>query len=150
MLNTANRNHRLAEISLGVAGGMGQRHKHLSTARAMVADIVLDHRIAPLDLVLIPQTLRNVPGGMSLLTVPVEIVMQRLNNEAGETIHLGPLDLGRSLISGRNRKAHHLLDARTGYPKMARRLTLAHTTPTRQANLQIQIHDKKSSALPAN
>ena len=103
----------------------------------MFPDIVLDRRIAPLELVLIPQTLKNALGGMALLPVPAEIVLQPLINEAGEAIKFGPLDICRSLISGRDRKHHHLLHARARNPEMASCHPFAHAAPTREADLQI-------------
>jgi hypothetical protein len=86
---------------------------------------------------LIPQTLKNALGGMALLPVPAEIVLQPLINEAREPVQLGPLDICRSLIAGRDRKHHHLLNACTRYPEMACCRPFAHTAPTREADLQI-------------
>ena len=141
LFNPADHHHRLAEVSLGMTRSVGQRHKHLSTAAPMFTDIGLDRRVAALEPVLVTQPLKNTLGRMPLLAVPVEILLQPLVDEARECIQPGPLDLSRSLISGRDRKAHHLLHARPRYPKMARRFAFAHATPTRKANLQIQIHD---------
>jgi hypothetical protein len=60
-----------------------------------------------------------------------------LINETGEPVQLGPLDLRRSLVAGRDRKLHHLLYAATGYSKMRRSLTFAHAASTCEASLQI-------------
>ena len=120
---------------------MRQRDKHLPTASAMFPDIVLDRRVSASELVLISQPFKNALGRVTLLARMAEIVLQPLVDEASEAIEFGPLDLSRSLISGRNRKAHHLLHARARYPKMPRSRPLAHAAPTRKANLQIQVHN---------
>ena len=51
--NAANYHHGLAEIRLGVAGGMCQWHKHLAAAPTVFTDVVLDRRIAALEPMLI-------------------------------------------------------------------------------------------------
>ena len=137
LLNPADHNHGFAEIRLGMAGGMGQRDKHLPAAPPLFPDIILDRRIAALKLVLVAQPFKNALGGVALFTGTVQIVLHPLVDEAGETIQLGPLDLRRSLITGRDRKHHHLLHARTRDPEMAGGLPFAHTAPTREADLQI-------------
>jgi hypothetical protein len=100
LLNPADHNHGFAEIRLGVAGGVGQRHKHLSPAPAMFPDVILDRRVAAHEAMLIAQPLKNPFGSVPLLAVPVEVFLQPLIDEAGEGIELRPLDLRRSLITG--------------------------------------------------
>ena len=56
---------------------------------------------------------------------------------ADNLIKYMPLDICRSLISGRDRKHHHLLHARARNPEMARCHPFAHAAPTREADLQI-------------
>ena len=85
---------------------------------------------------------------MSLLAAPAEILLQPLVNEAGKAIQFGSLDLGRPLISGRDRKAHHLLHARTRYPKMKSCSSFAHAVTARKAHLPIKFHAENIPALP--
>ncbi|ALI56890.1 mobile element protein [Celeribacter marinus] len=129
---------------------MGQRHKHLPPAPAMFPDVILDRRVAAHEAMLIAQPLKNPFGSVPLLAVPVEVVLQPLIDEAGEPVQLGPLDLRRSLISGRDRKHHHLRHARTRYPKMVRCRPFAHAAPTREADLPVKFHAENTPALPAN
>ena len=111
LFDATNYHHGLAEIRLGVTGCMSQRHKHLAVTPTMFADIILDRRIAALKVVFIPQALKNTLGGMPLLTVPTEIFLQPLIDEAREAIQLRPLDLRRAPIAGRHRKPHNLIHA---------------------------------------
>lgn len=113
LFNATNHHHGFAEIRLSVAGGMCQRHKHLAAAPTVFTDVVLDRRVAAMESMLIPQPLKNALGGMSLLAVPAEILLQPLVNKAGKAIQFGTLDRRCSLVSWRHRKAHHLLHACT-------------------------------------
>jgi hypothetical protein len=83
--------------------------------------------LAATEPMLITQPFKNALGSMSLLAVPAEILLQPLINEPCETIQFGPLDIGRPLISRRDRKTHHLLHACTRYPKMKSSSPFAHT-----------------------
>ena len=112
LFHTANHDHRLAKIRLGVAGGMRQRHKHLSTATPMLADVIFARRVAALEVLFVPQPFKNALGRVTLFARMLEIVLQSLINEADEAIKFRPLDLSRSSIPGRDRKAHHLLNPR--------------------------------------
>ena len=85
---------------------------------------------------------------MSLLAVPAEILLQPLINEPCETIQFGSLDIGRPLISRRDRKTHHLLHACTRYPKMKSSSSFAHTLAARKAHLPIKFHAENTPALP--
>ncbi|AGI71613.1 hypothetical protein OA238_c14680 [Octadecabacter arcticus 238] len=129
---------------------MCQWDKHLSMVAAMFPDIVLDRGLPASKLMLVPQTFKNALGRVALLTVPAEIVLQPLINEAGKASKLGPLDLRSSLISGRNRKAHHLLHARARYPKMNGCCSFAHATSTCEADLSVKFHAENTPALPEN
>ena len=88
--------------------GMGKRHKHLAAAPAMFTDTILDRRVAALEAVLVPQSLKNTLGGMPLPAVLAEIFQQPLVDEAGETVQLGPLDL-RSAPTAPSRACKHAL-----------------------------------------
>ena len=99
LLHAADHHHRLAEICLCRTSGMGQRHKHLSTAPAVFTDAVLDRRVAALEPVLAPEPLKNTLGGMPLLAVLAEVFQQPLVNDLGETVQLWPLDLRHAPIA---------------------------------------------------
>jgi hypothetical protein len=68
----------------------------------MFTDIILDRRVAAREAVLVPQTLKNTPGGMPLLAVPAKVFLQPLIDEAGEPVQLGPFDLRRAPIARRH------------------------------------------------
>ena len=102
-----------------------------------VSIMELSYQLAAPKSMFVAQPFKNALGGMALLPVPAEIVLQPLINEAGEAVQLRPFDPRRSLITGRYRKHHHLLHACTRYPEMARCHPFAHTAPTREADLQI-------------
>jgi hypothetical protein len=102
----------------------------------MFPDITLDRRLTAAKLVLIPQALKKALGGVALLARKAEIVLKPLVDEAGEPVQLGPLDRSRYLIPGWDRRAHHLVHARTRNPKVACCRSLAHATTPREADLQ--------------
>ena len=58
----ADHRHRLAEVGLGMAGRMGQRHEHLPGAGALLADVVLDDGVAAGEAVLGPQPIMDPLG----------------------------------------------------------------------------------------
>ena len=46
LLDTPDHRHRLAEVDLGVAGRMGERHEHLLGAGMLLAQVIFDDRVA--------------------------------------------------------------------------------------------------------
>ena len=116
----------------------------------MFADIVLYRRVTALKLVLVAQPFKDALGGVALFAGTLQIVLQPLINEARETIELGPLDIRRALVAGRDREHHHLLHARTRYPEMARCRTFTHAPTTREAHLPVKFHAENTPALPEN
>jgi len=58
LLNATNHHHGLAKISLGVTGGMSQRHKHLAAAPTVFTNVILDRRIAACRVALKSETRR--------------------------------------------------------------------------------------------
>ena len=46
LLDTPDHRHRLAEVDLGVAGRMGERHEHLLDAGMLLAQVIFDDRVA--------------------------------------------------------------------------------------------------------
>ena len=65
--DTTDHRHRLAEVDLGVAKRMGERHEHLLRAGMPLAQVVLDDRVAARKAVLGPQALEDPLGRMPLL-----------------------------------------------------------------------------------
>ena len=65
--DTPDHRHRLAKVRLGVAGRMGERHEHLLGAGMLLAQVVLDDRVAARKAVLGPQALVDPLGCMPLL-----------------------------------------------------------------------------------
>lgn len=73
LLDTADHHHRFTKICLRVTGGMRQRDKHLTTAAPVFPDIVLDRRIAALELVHVPQPFKNALGRVALFARTVNV-----------------------------------------------------------------------------
>jgi hypothetical protein len=65
--DTPDHRHRLAEVRLGMAGRMGERHEHLLGAGLPLAQVVLDDRVAAREAVLDPQALVDPLGRVPLL-----------------------------------------------------------------------------------
>ena len=116
LLKPADHHQRFAEVSLGMPRSVGQRHKHLSTAALMFADIVLNRRIAFLKFVLVPQPFKNTLGGVAWLAAATEVLLQPLINQNGECIKLGLLDLSRAQIAP-SRVCEHAREGNGAAPK---------------------------------
>ena len=54
-LHTGDHRYRLAEIALGVARTMGQRHEHLPNPPPVLPHVVLDYGVLTLKTVLVPR-----------------------------------------------------------------------------------------------
>ena len=76
LLHTVNDSPSLTEVALGVSGRMDQGHEHLPCPATVLSDVVLDYGVAAVEAVLVPQTLVDALGGVSLLPGPVEIVFE--------------------------------------------------------------------------
>ena len=57
-LHTADDRHRLAEITLGVARRMVQRHEHLLSSPPTLPDVILDYGVLTVETVLAPHRLK--------------------------------------------------------------------------------------------
>src|SRR3954449_201520 len=93
-----NHHQRFAEISLGVAGLMVQRDKHLSPSALLLAHVILDDGVAAGEPVFLPQPIKNPLGCVTLLTVLADVVAQPLVDDLGEPIQLGTADRRRPPI----------------------------------------------------
>ena len=76
LLDTTDHRHRFAEVDLGMAGRMGERHEHL-LGPLPLADVVLHGRVATGKAVLVAQALVDPLGRVPLLrrcdAVPAKI-----------------------------------------------------------------------------
>ena len=149
LLDAADHHRRFAEVGLGVAGRVVQRHEHLPPAPPMLADVVLHDGVAAGEPVLVAQPLEHPLRGVALLGALAEIVPQPLVDDLGEPVQLRPPDRRGPPIPRRNREAQHLLHALARDPEMTRRRALAHPVPTGETNLPIQLHGENAPALPA-
>ena len=66
-LHPADDHQGFAEVALGVARRVGQRHEHLPCPEAVLPDVVLDDGVPAVEAILIPETLEDALGGMPLL-----------------------------------------------------------------------------------
>ena len=67
LLHAADDHQGLAEVALGVARRMGQRHEHLPCLTAILSYIVLDRGVSAVEPVLVPEALEDALGGVALL-----------------------------------------------------------------------------------
>jgi len=79
----------LAEVALGVARRMGQRHEHLPGLAAVLADVVLDDGVPAIEAVLVPEALEDALGGVPLLLGDAVIILQDAVDDAGERLQFG-------------------------------------------------------------
>ena len=67
LLHAADDHQGLAEVALGVARRMGQRHEHLLGLTAVLSNVVLDRGVSAVEPVLVPEALEDALGGVALL-----------------------------------------------------------------------------------
>ena len=75
-LHPADDHQGLAEVALGVAWGVGQRHEHLPGLTAMLSDVVLDRGVSAVVAVLVPEALEYPLGRVPLLPGAREVILQ--------------------------------------------------------------------------
>ncbi len=66
LLDAADHHQRLAEVRLGVAGGVVQRHEHLPAAPLVLAQVGLHDGVAAGEPVLLPQATQDPLRGVGL------------------------------------------------------------------------------------
>ena len=66
-LYSADDRHRLAEITLGVARRVGQRHEHLLSSPPTLPDVILDYGVLTIEPVLVLEPLKDALGRVALL-----------------------------------------------------------------------------------
>ena len=94
-LHPANDHQGLAEVALGMARRVGERHEHLLRPPPMLPHVVLDRGVSAAKPVLVPEPLEDAFGGVALLLGDAVILLQDLVDDAGIGLQLGPV--GRSL-----------------------------------------------------
>lgn len=122
-------NHRLVSAEAGIVAFCWKDYRIKQGDRQRVMRLTADEFIRRFLIHVLPDGFHR------------KVFQQPLVDEASEAIEFGPLDLSRSLISKRNRKAHHLLHARPRYPKVDCRCAFTHAAPTRETDLPIEFHD---------
>ena len=108
MRNLTDDRHRLAEITLGVARRMGQRHEHLLSSPPVLPDVVLDYGVLTVEPVLVPQPLEDSLGRVALLPGNSAIAFQDRVNHAGEWLKLGSPWRTLPPVAWRYRVGQHL------------------------------------------
>ena len=96
-LHPADDHHCLAEVALGVARRVGQRHEHLPCLAAVLPDVVLDDGVPAIEAVLVPETLEDPLRRVTLLPGNPEVLFQDPVDDGGEGI---VLSLSKGWASG--------------------------------------------------
>ena len=87
-LHARDEHQGLAEVALGLARRVGQRHEHLFCLAAVLPDVVFDDGVSAVEAVLVPEPLKDALGGVALLLGNVVILIQDAVYDAGERIVL--------------------------------------------------------------
>ncbi len=95
LLHPADDHQCLAEVALGMARRVGERHEHLPRLAAMLSYVVFDRGVPTVEPVLVPQPLEDSLRGVALLLGGAVILFQDLVDDAGIGLQLG--SAGRSL-----------------------------------------------------
>ena len=107
-LHPADDHQGLAEVALGVARRVGQRHEHLPCPTAMLPDVVLDDGVSALEAVLVPEPLEDALGRVPLLPGNAMIIVQNLVYDAGVGLKLRAPRWALSPVARRHRVGQHL------------------------------------------
>ena len=104
LLDPADEHGRFAEVGLGMAWWMVQRHEHLPAAPPMLPDVVLHDGVAADKPMLVAQPLVHPLRGVALLGALAEILPQPLVDDLGEPVQLRPLISARRRYPGGTEK----------------------------------------------
>ena len=149
LLHTGDDRQRLAEVALGVAWAMGQRHEHLSHPPPMLSHVVLDDGVLTFKAILVPQPLEDPLDRVALLLGNVAIRFQNGVNYSGEglDLRLPRRPLARvALGCGIGQHLAHRVPVHAEHSR-----GLPHAHPLHQAgpaNLIVHLHAKHPSHLP--
>ena len=111
LLDAPDADHRLAEVGLRMSRRVCQRHEHLAASPFLLAQVILDDRVATGEPMLITQPFENPFGRMALLAVPALILGERGIDDLDKPVQLRPLDRRLAPVSRRHRETQHLPDA---------------------------------------
>ena len=108
LLHAAYDHQGLAEVALGVARRVGQRHEHLPCLAAALPHVFLDRGVSAVGTVLVPEPLEHALGGVALLSGKPEVILQDVVDDTGKRLQLGTR--GRILppAARRDRAGGHL------------------------------------------
>ena len=135
--------HRLAEVDLGMARRVMQRHKSLARRLPPGPDIVLHDGIAAGEPVLVAKALEDPVRRVTLLArhVRIRVRLQDRVDDAGEPVQLGQPDRLRPPVARRRRIAQHLLHRPAVDAEPTARLVMAQTlVDNRQSNRRIELN----------
>ena len=149
LLHAANDHQGLAEVALGVARRMGQRHEHLLRPPPALPYVVLDDGVLAVEPVLFPEPLEDALGGVTLLLGNLVIVFEDGVDDARKGLQLGTPGRGLSPVARRHGLGQHLAHGVPVQPQLSgdlpNTLTLHHHRP---ANPQIYVHSVHPSHHP--
>ena len=139
--HAADHRHRLAEVRLGVAGGMDERHEHLARPKPPLTDIVLHDGVAAGEPVLVPETVEDPLRRVPLLVVAGPIVFQNPIDDPRERTQLRPPWRLAAAIPRRHRERQHLAYRLAVQPEHPRGLAGAHSLDTtRPPDPRLHLH----------
>ncbi len=92
LLDTADHDRRLTEISLRMAGRMRKRHEHFLTALFPLANIILDDRIAAREPAFVAKPVKHTPGRMALFARYLSVFIQPGVDRRNKRVQLRPPD----------------------------------------------------------
>ena len=132
-----------AKIDLRVTRRMSERHEDLARARARQPHIILHHRVAAGEAVLIPQPFENPLRRMPLLRRRRLVGLQDRVDHREQRPELRPLRRLCAHVTRRRRIAAHLRDRVPAQSKHARRFTPAIALNENKAsNRRVNLHRK--------
>ena len=79
-----------AEVRLGVTGGMGEWHEHLTRPKPLLTNVVLHDGVAARETVLVPEAVEDALRSVPLLAVAGPIVFQDPIDDSRERTQLWP------------------------------------------------------------
>ena len=149
LLHPADDHQGLAEVALGMAWRLGERHEHLPRPAAVLPHIVLDRGVSTAKPVLVPQPLEDALRGVALLLGDVVILLQDLADDSGIGLQLGTLGRALPPVARRHRIGQHLAHRVPVQPERPRRLPEANPLHHHcHADPQIYVHSVHPSHHP--
>jgi len=123
--NAGDERIRLAEVRLGMARRMHQRHKHLPSPTSILTHVVLHNRVAAVKPVLVPQPHEDPLRCVALLAMARAVLIQILVDDPDIRIQLWSLRPFPAAITRGLRMPKHLPHRLSSYTKPPGGLSLA-------------------------